>query len=131
MKRKNIYWMIAGVLNLLTFFMHLIGGQIELVNPMMDTKMSMVVKTQLLGAWHMVTLILLATSIVLLLAGLRHSYTAKLELISFVGYLNLAFCLPFVGASFYYGMLVPQWIFFLPIALLTFYGIKQARLQAA
>jgi hypothetical protein len=34
MKAKNSYWVIAGILNLITFFLHLVGGQIDLVNPM-------------------------------------------------------------------------------------------------
>ena len=59
-KTKNRYLIIAGILNLMTFFLHLIGGQVDLVNPMMETSLSLEKSTQLVGAWHMVTIILLA-----------------------------------------------------------------------
>ncbi|MCF6360989.1 MAG: hypothetical protein L3J29_09540 [Cyclobacteriaceae bacterium] len=128
MQQKNTYWIIAGALNLLTFFLHLIGGQIDLVNPMLDTSLGIEIKSQLVGAWNMISIILLATSLVLLYAGFKQKFTAKLELISFVGYLNLSFCFPFILTGFYYGLLVPQWIFFLPIGVLTIIGIKKAKL---
>lgn len=127
MNTKNKYLIFAGILNLLTFFMHLIGGQLDLVNPMMDAGIEIKKSSQLIGAWHMVTIILLATSIILLLAGLGKKYANNTELIQFVAYLNLSFCLPFVIAGFYYGLLVPQWIFFLPIGFLTILGLKQLK----
>ena len=68
MKTKNTFLIIAGVLNLLTFFVHLIGGQIDLVNPMINTSLSIAKSSQLVGAWNMVTITLLATSFVLILA---------------------------------------------------------------
>ena len=112
---KNKYWIIAGVLNLITFFMHLIGGQIELVNPMIKTSLSLDKSSQLVGAWNMVTIVLLVTSYILLSAGVGKKYSTNTEMIKLIGYLNLLFCFPFIIAGFYYGLLVPQWIFFLPI----------------
>jgi len=126
--KKNTYWIIAGTLNLITFFLHLIGGQASLINPMLDTTLSIEIKSQLVGAWNMISNILLATSLVLLYAGFKQKITSNLELISFVGYLNLSFCFPFILTGFYYGLLVPQWIFFLPIGILTIIGIKKAKL---
>ena len=112
MDRKNRYLIIAGILNLMTFFLHLIGGQLDLVNPMMETSLSLEKSTQLVGAWHMVTIILLVTSCVLLSAGFGKKFSTNIEIIQSIGYLNLSFCLPFIIAGFYYGLLVPQWIFF-------------------
>jgi len=130
MKTKNNYWIIAGILNLITFFLHLIGGQIDLVNPMMATSLSIEKSSQLVGAWNMVTIILIATSYVLLLAGFNKKYSTNTELIRLIGYLNLSFCLPFIIASFYYDLLVPQWIFFLPIGILTILGLNKAKKDA-
>ncbi len=127
---KNKYWIIAGVLNLITFFMHLIGGQIELVNPMIETSLSLDKSSQLVGAWHMVTIILLVTSYVLLSAGFGKKYATNSEMIKSIGYLNLSFCLPFILTGFYYGLLVPQWILFLPIATLTFIGVNKTKKNA-
>ncbi len=127
MKSKNTYWIIAGILNLFTFFLHLIGGQLDLVNPMLDSNLTIEINSQLVGVWNMVTIILVATSYILLKAGFKQKYTANLELLTFIGYLNLSFCLPFVLSGFYYGLLVPQWIFFLPIGVLTLLGLKKAK----
>jgi len=124
MKARNKYWITAGVLNLITFFLHLIGGQLDLVNPMLETSLSVEKSAQLVGAWNMVTIILIATSYILLSAGFGKKYSANMELIKMVGYLNLSFCLPFIIAGFYYGLLVPQWIFFLPIGIFILIGLK-------
>lgn len=129
MKTKNNYWIIAGILNLLTFFLHLIGGQIDLVNPMLETSLSLEKSAQLVGAWNMVTIILLATSFILLSAGFGKKYSTNTEMIQFIAYLNLSFCLPSIIASFYYGLLVPQWIFFLPIGLFTIIGLNKLNLK--
>ena len=75
----------------------------------------------------MVTIILLVTSYILIAAGFGKKYSKNLELIKLTGYLNLSFCLPFIIASFYYGLLVPQWIFFLPIGVLTIIGLGKAK----
>ncbi len=123
---KNKYLILAGFLNLTTFFLHLVGGQIDLVNPMLDI-MTIDKSSQLVGAWNMVTIILLATSLILLSAGFGIKYANNKELISLIAYLNLVFCLPFIIAGFYYGLLVPQWIFFLPIAVFSFLGIKNLK----
>jgi len=125
MNTKNKYWIIAGILNFLTFLLHLIGGQIDLVNPMMESSISLEKSSQLLGAWHMVTIILLAPSYILLLAGFGIKYSTNFEMIKLIGYLNLSFCLPSILISFYYSLLVPQWIFFLPIGSLTILGLKK------
>jgi hypothetical protein len=125
MKTKNRYWIIAGVLNLVTFFLHLIGGQLDLVNPMLETSLPIEKGAQWIGAWHIVTIVLLLTSYILLSAGFGKKYATNTELIKLTGYLNLSFCLPFISASFYYGLLVPQWIFFLPIGILTIIGLNK------
>ena len=127
MNTKNIYWIIAGAINLFTFILHLIGGQVDHVDPMMDTTLTSEQIAPLIGAWHMVTIILFATSYILLLAGFGKRYSDNSHLIAICGYLNLAFCLPFVFSGFYYGILTPQWILFLPIGVLTFLGIRKVR----
>ncbi|WP_438712164.1 hypothetical protein ACSTS3_06980 [Aquimarina muelleri] len=129
MKSKNAYWIIAGILNLFTFILHLIGGQIELVNPMVES-LKLDVSSQLVGAWHMVTIILFVTSYILLLAGFNKKYTYNIELIKWIGYLNLLFCFPFIIGSFYYGIFLTQWILFLPIGLLTVVGLKKTNANA-
>jgi len=130
MGMRNLFWIIAGVLNLMTFFLHLIGGQIDLVNPMLETALSVEKSSQLVGAWNMVTILLLGTSYILLLAGFGKKYSTNTEMIKLIGYLNLLFCLPFLIAGFYYGLLVPQWIFFLPIGVFTMIGLNKVKKDA-
>lgn len=130
MNTKNNYWILAGILNLITFFLHLIGGQLDLVNPMIETTLPLEKSAQLIGAWHMVTIILLATSCVLLSAGFGKKYASNTEMIKSIGYLNLSFCFPFIIAGFYYGLLVPQWIFFLPIGAFTMIGLHKIKKNA-
>jgi hypothetical protein len=127
MKTRNRYWIIAGILNLITFFLHLVGGQIDLVNPMMETSLIFEKSSQLVGAWNVVTIILLATSYILLSAGLGKKYSTNTKMIKSIGYLNLSFCFPFIIAGFYYGLLVPQWIFFLPIGIFTMIGLNKIK----
>ena len=124
-KQKNIFWIIAGSLNLLTFFAHLFSGQLDLVNPMLESSLSIEKIAQLIGSWHIVTLIIFFTSCILLLAGFDKKYANNLELIKLTAYLNLSFCLPFILSSIYYDLFVPQCIFFLPIAIFTFFGIRK------
>ncbi len=130
MKTKNIYLIIAGGLNLFTFFLHLIGGQLDLVNPMMESSLSIDKGAQMIGAWHMVTIILLATSCILISAGIGKKYATNIQLLILIGYLNLSFCLPFIISGFYYGLLVPQWILFLPIGICTIVGLKKVEVSS-
>ena len=124
---KNKYLILAGILNFLTFLLHLIGGQIDLVNPMLETKLEVEKSAQLVGAWQMVSIILIATSCILLSAGFNKKFAKNTELISLIAYLNLAFCFPFILAGFYYQLFVPQWVLFLPIGILALMGVKKLK----
>jgi hypothetical protein len=107
-----------------------IGGQISLINPLLDSNLELQVKTELLGVWHMVTIILFITSIILLYWGFKQNKKSNIELLSFIGYLYILFSVPFVIISIIYGLLVPQWILLLPIGILTIIGIKKIKKDA-
>jgi len=125
MAKKNKYWLTAGLLNLLTFFVHLFAGQLDLVIPMLETDLDLEKGSQLVGVWHMVTIILLLTSYILISAGLGKKYHGNLELIKLISYLNLSFSLPFIISGWFYEVFTPQWIFFLPIGLFILLGFKR------
>ncbi|MDY7396118.1 hypothetical protein UMM65_12780 [Aureibaculum sp. 2210JD6-5] len=127
---KNIYWIFAGVLNLFTFFLHLIGGQIDLIDPMVESTLNKNKSYELIAIWHIITILLFTTSSILLLAGFNKKYSTNAELIKFIGYLNLLFCVPFIIASIFYGLFIPQWILFFPIGLLTIIGLKKQKIDA-
>lgn len=124
MQSKNIFLIIAGVINLFTALLHLIGGQVDLVNPLIDSNLNVPETAQFLGVWHMVTVLLFYSSIVLLLKGFRPQTTGK-ELISFVGIAYVLFGVCFVGISLYESMLVPQFILLAPIGILALLGKRK------
>lgn len=125
MKQRNIYWIIAGLINLFTAFMHAIGGQLTLVNPLLDSNLNNQCKTEWLGAWHCITILLFVMAYYILKFGFAKSSNANIELLKMLGILHLLFCLPFILSSVYMQVFAPQWILFLPMGVLVFLGIKK------
>jgi len=128
MKKINIYWLIAGVLNLFTAFLHTVGGQIDLINPMLKTTLEDEVKTQLLGVWHMVTITLFLSTIIILLVVFKNKIFNNKTLI-LIGYLYILFSIPFIIVGIIYSILVPQWILLLPIGILLLIGNKRFKVN--
>lgn len=124
MKRNN-YWIAAGILNLFTAFLHLIGGQVTLVDPLMETDLLLDVKSQLWGAWHMVTVMLFGSSYILLQAGWNTSKVNLSNTISSINFLYITFSIAFIISSLIHQVFTPQWILLLPIGLLGFIGLRK------
>jgi len=120
--RKNNYWLIAGVINLFTAILHLIGGQITLVDPMLQSELSVQVKTELVGAWHIVTIVLFFTAFVLLKHGLKPHNEQGKSLIQFIGLNYLLFAGCFMISSVKFTQFAPQWILLLPIGIIALLG---------
>ena len=125
MKIKNIHWIIAGVINLLTAFLHLIGGQMSLVDPLSKSNLELQVKTELLGVWHMVTVMLFMSSIVLLMFGLKPKEEISKAFISFIAYSYVLFSICFIAAGIFNAQFAPQWTLLLPIGILTIIGKRK------
>lgn len=124
MKRRNNITLAAGTISLFTTLLHLIGGQLTLVNPLNATNLEWSTKTEWLGAWHIVTFVLAATSFILLQSGLnQEKYTQ--DLIKFIAFLNLLFVFAFLLAILLNMTFAPQWILFLPVAILAYLGSKK------
>ncbi|TRX35451.1 hypothetical protein FNW52_10425 [Flavobacterium sp. ZT3R18] len=122
--KKNIYWLIAGIINLFTAVLHTIGGQISLVNPLLGSNLIIQAKAEWMGAWHMVTIILFATSYLLIKNGLGKKENEQTEFVKYIGYLYILFSVPSIVTSVMYNLLAPQWIILLPIGLLAYLGKK-------
>jgi len=122
---KNGYLLSAGILSLFTAFLHTIGGQIELVNPLLASDLTMQVRTEWLGAWHMITLILFVFAYYLIIAGRTAATQLNKELLRFIAILCFLFALSFIISSLYMQTLAPQWILFIPIGILVSLGIKR------
>jgi len=128
MKTKNIYLIIGGIINLFTAFLHLIGGQITLIKPLNDSNLELQVKTELLGVWHMVTIILFLTSFLLLYFGFKQGKSLPKELIKFIGYIYILFSVSFIILSIINSQLAPQWTLLLPIGVLALIGIRKSKI---
>jgi hypothetical protein len=121
---KNKYWLIAGILNLFTALLHTIGGQIDLVNPMLSSNLENQVKAEWFGAWHMVTIILFATSYLVLKNAIVNYQKRQIETMKYVGILYILLSIPFFVSRIINQLLAPQWILLLPIGGFIIYGVK-------
>jgi hypothetical protein len=124
----KVKWRIfAGTLNLFTAILHTIGGQIDLIDPLLNSNLPGQVQTELLGVWHMVTIILFVTSFIFLYSGNRQKQNEKIELFSVIGYLYILFSLSFIAVSIFNNVLAMQWILLLPIGVIALIGVKQTK----
>ncbi len=123
--KKNIYWIIAGILNLFTALLHAVGGQINLVNPLCKSNLTNQEKAQWMGGWHMITIILFATSILLIKNVIKKRVSEQIQIIVYIGYLYVAFGLSFIISSIFFQILAPQWTLLLPIGLFILFGSKK------
>lgn len=114
----------AGIIMLLTALLHLIGGQTTLVDPLLDSNMLLQEKVEWLGAWHTITILLFGMGIVLVRNGMKMR-EGQYESIKFIFYLCILFSLSFIVASIYLQKHAPQYIIFLPLAFLTYMGMKR------
>lgn len=119
MKNRNIYLIIAGLINLFTACLHTFAGQIDLINPLMNANLAIQTKSELLGAWHIVTILLFATAFILLKNGFQWNISKDKITIKYIGVLYILFCIPFVTVSIMNNLLAPQWILLLPIGTLS------------
>lgn len=100
----------------------------SLVNPMMESELINQVKFELLGAWHMVTIVLFYTSYLLIKNGLSNRVLEQKEILSFIAYLYILFAVPSFILSIMKGQLVPQWILLAPIGV--FYIVRIEKMNS-
>lgn len=124
--KRNNYWLIAGIINLFTALLHTIGGQIELVTPMLNSNLEDQTKAEWFGAWHMVTIILFTSSYWILKNVVIEFQRRQTELMKHIGILYILFSIPFCISSIMYNLLAPQWILLLPIGILLYIGSKKS-----
>lgn len=117
--------MVAGVINLLTAIIHLIGGQIDLVNPLLNSDLSIQQKGEFVGVWHMVSILLCFTSYLILRAAFQKTTDSQSEQLKPIAILYLLCGLPFIISSIYFGIFAPQWILLMPVGGLILLGIKR------
>jgi len=123
MKNTNKYWLTASVLAFTTAIIHLYQGQLDLINPLLESELSSQIKTELLGVWHMISLLLLATAGVYLFFAIKNLPSSIT--LCLLSNLYFAFGLVFIGVSLFTGNFAPQFILLIPIGFFGLIGIKK------
>lgn len=118
---KNRFLTIAGILNAVTASLHIAGGQVSLVDPLLKSQLDVDIKAEWLGGWHMITTMLVGTTFLFFYTKHRqHTFLYR-----FIGYQYLAFGFSFLGASLYANVLAPQWILLFPIGIFSLLGSRK------
>jgi len=116
---KRIYLKIAGIINLFTMFIHLIAGQVDLVNPLISSELNNQVIGEWVSVWHIVSILLFLSAYYILKAGFKGYDPTDIKLLQFIGLLYILIGLPFIMSSFWFSVFAPQWILLMPIGLFT------------
>jgi hypothetical protein len=122
---KNRYIKIAGIMNLFTAFLHLIGGQIDLVNPLLDSSITTQQKGELTGAWHIVTILLFFTAFIILQSGFKNKDLQNSQQLKSLAIFYILSGVPFIAISVWLGIFAPQWILLMPIGILLLLGLQK------
>ncbi len=120
------YWFLgAGSINLLWAFIHLFLGGRDIARPLLNSpNLEASVKYVLYVCWHVTTLVLVAISIMFLVAAYMSSQALVLSMIATL--LTIAIVImglvipPVLGQSY---KIVPQGWLFVPVAILGLFGI--------
>ncbi|RXJ72852.1 hypothetical protein CS022_13445 [Veronia nyctiphanis] len=121
------YWVLgAGVISLLTAFVHIFAGQVDPVRPFLKSELADVPKATLLSCWHMVSVVLLCSSLLYLYAGWRPAPSFDI-LSMFMSFGYLAFTAVFVVVGWYFFgvkslLKLPQWVLLLPVGVMGCLG---------
>lgn len=120
--KRNYYWLAAGVVSLLTAFIHTFGGQLDLLDPLLKSDITDQAKAEWFGVWHMVTVLLFATSFLILQHTLMHKQDKQSGGYAHIGYLYVLLSMPFIVSSIIHNLFAPQWILLLPTGVLLIIG---------
>jgi len=123
----NVWIFIAGLIGLFTSLVHIIGGQLDPVRPFLKSDLAEIPKATLLGCWHMVSVILLISGLVLTYAG-WFNLSSYQNLVIGISVTFIIFSLVFIAVGWYFFKFqtfvkLPQWILLLPIGTLGLIGI--------
>ncbi|WP_017093141.1 hypothetical protein [Vibrio splendidus] len=122
----NIWIFSSGLLALFTALVHVFAGQIDPVRPFLESKLDDIPKATLLACWHLVSVTLFVSSLMLLYVG-WYGIDSLYFLIQLLGFLYILYASVFVAVGLYFFgakvfVKLPQWTLLLPIGLLANYG---------
>lgn len=120
-------WLLASALiSITTAGIHIFAGQKDPVRPFLNASLPDEVKATLLGCWHMVSVILLGTGLLLFWLAIS-DYPASLLLVQCIAGLYLLFSLVFIGVGYYFSgkktfVRLPQWSLLILISATSGYS---------
>ncbi|MEZ8415092.1 hypothetical protein AB6C71_20210 [Vibrio splendidus] len=122
----NIWIFSSGLLALFTTLVHVFAGQIDPVRLFLKSKLDDIPKATLLACWHLVSVTLFVSSLMLLYVG-WYGIDSLYFLIQLLGFLYILYASVFVAVGLYFFgakvfVKLPQWILLLPIGFLANYG---------
>ncbi len=120
--------LLAALINLAVAVIHIWIGEAEVVSPLLASDAPDLVKGTLHSAWHMISVVLLLSSLTLFYVSFADNdgpNSATLPTCIGVQYIGLA--LVFVGTSLLYGQFFIQILMLLPIGILSFWAGRPAR----
>jgi len=128
----NLWWLAAGLLCLVTAFVHTVAGHFNPVLPFLRAELDATVKATLYACWHMVTVTLVLSALALVGLGLSPGLAGASLLAAFLAGLYILYGLVFlvIGARWFRrgGLLrLPQWVLLGPVGILAALGAWAAR----
>jgi len=123
------YFKISGVINLATAMIHLIAGQIDLVNPLSNSNLEVQQKAEWISVWHIITILLFFSSYIILKAGFGKMKKNDSQQMKTFGVLYVIIGVPFVFSSLYFSVFAPQFILLMPIGILIFIGLSKQKID--
>lgn len=118
----NLYILLSGAVCTITSLIHILAGQVDPVRPLLKSGLADIPKATMLGCWHMASVVLVASGLVLLYAGFVGG-RQLLPLVAFISVIHILFSVVFAGVGFYYFgrsalIKLPQWVLLLPVGIL-------------
>ncbi len=123
----NFWWLVSGGIGLITAFIHLFMGQSGVIRPFLKCDLDAMPKAVLHVCWHMVTVILFASGIILLYLGANPISAGSKTIALFIGGQFVVYAILFLVFSFMgsWGnklFALSQWTLLLPIGVLAIIG---------
>ncbi len=128
MLNKNLYWILAGFINLGTWLYFIIDGHEDILAPLLASfVLKNQISTELFGLYVMVALLLFITSVFLLKKGFTKEGPRNTEGPFIIGILYAAFAFSYIGVIEMMRAFVVQPVFLFFIAVFIFLGIYKEK----
>lgn len=127
MSIKNIILFFAGFLALVTALVHLLVGQMDLVDPLIASNLNSQQIGEWVAVWHMVTIFLFGTSLFLVKVSFSRITNENKLLLQAIGLMYLLMGIPFMLSSMWFGIFAPQWILLCIVGVLIFWELKKVK----